>query len=375
MRFWHVIGLLIFASYGCVAPKAIQHNFAPGAKAKNIILMIGDGMGLTQISAALYANNNSFVLEKFPVVGLHKSYSSSDLITDSAAGATAFACGVKTYNSAIGLKKDTTPCFTIIEEAETKGLATGLVATSTIVHATPASFAAHQMYRILHEEIAADLASSNVDLLIGGGQQYFEERSIDHRNLIDEMIQMGYQVESFHHRSINELTINPKKNFVYFTESKHPGTVATGRNYLPFASKLAVRYLSRRGDENGFFAMIEGSQIDWACHSNDGKLTIKETIDFGNAIEEVLNFAMQDGNTLVIVTADHETGGMAIQEGSSFKKIISEFNTNGHTATLIPVFAYGPSAELFRGVYENTAIYEKMRQALGWKKMPAENGH
>jgi alkaline phosphatase len=144
---------------------------------------------------------------------------------------------------------------------------------------------------------------------------------------------------------------------------------------LPFASKLADRYLSRRGDENGFFAMIEGSQIDWACHSNDGKLTVKETLDFGNAIQEVLNFAIQDGNTLVIVTADHETGGMAIQEGSTFKKIVSEFNTNGHTATLIPVFAYGPSAELFRGIYENTAIYDKMRQALGWKKMPEENGH
>ena len=112
--------------------------------------------------------------------------------------------------------------------------------------------------------------------------------------------------------------------------------------------------------------MIEGSQIDWAGHGNEGQLLIEEVLDFDRAVGEVLDFAMADKKTLVIVTADHETGGMAINPGSEFGDIETAFTTNGHTAALVPVFAYGPGAKNFKGIYENTAIYQKMRTAWGW---------
>jgi alkaline phosphatase len=354
---------------GCNSTGYFTHSVRLEETPKNIVLLIGDGMGLTQISSAIYASSTRLAIEQFPVIGFHKTYSSNDLITDSGAGATAFACGVKTFNSAIGLRKDSSVCKTILEEAEERGLATGLIATSTLVHATPASFAAHQTNRIYYEEIAADFVNLEIDLMIGGGQQYFENRETDKRNLVRELKDRGYQIESYQNKAITDFAISSKSNLVYFSADKHPGTVSTGRNYLPYAAKLGVKFLEKK-NEAGFFLMIEGSQIDWACHAGDGKLVIKEMLDFDRAISEVLSFAKARGNTLVIVTADHETGGMAIQEDSTTKRIIAEFTTNGHTAAMVPVFAFGPGAELFSGIYENYELYHKMREAMGWKKMP-----
>ena len=159
--------------------------------AKNIILMIGDGMGIGQITAGMYATGNTLNLESFPVVGLQKTHAYNDLITDSAASATAIACGVKTYNGAIGVNKDTLPIKTIIEEAEENGLRTGLVATSTIVHATPASFIAHQPMRNMYEFIADDILASDIDLLIGGGLKYFNSQRMRGRSLLPKLRQRG----------------------------------------------------------------------------------------------------------------------------------------------------------------------------------------
>ncbi|MBK7873233.1 MAG: alkaline phosphatase [Saprospiraceae bacterium] len=327
--------------------------------------MIGDGMGLSQVSAALYENSNRLALEKFPVIGFHKSYSYDNLITDSAAGATAFACGVKTYNGAIGLTADTIRCRTILEEAESYGLATGIVVTATVTHATPAAFYAHQDLRIMHDQIAADLLKTEIDLVIGGGKRFFDNRELDNRNLYEELQSKGYIVSDYMQNDINQIGFNAKKNMVYFTGDKDPPAAAVGRDYLPYASKNAPKFLQNRS-EKGFFLMIEGSQIDWACHNKTEEWAIDELLDFNRAIEEVIEFARKDGNTLVIVTGDHETGGMSINEGSRMNKLKIEFTTNAHTGALIPVFAYGPSAHLFSGIYENTDIYKKMRQAFGF---------
>ncbi len=328
--------------------------------------MIGDGMGLSQVSAAIYSNNNRLSLEKFPVIGFHKSYSSNNLVTDSAAGATAFSCGIKTYNNAIGVNADTLPCLTILEEAEARNLATGLVATSTIVHATPAAFIAHQSYRENYEAIALDFMNTEIDLFIGGGKKFFDRRNMDDRNLIAEMRRKDYWVYDYLQADISQVRAKSNANLVYFTADNHPLAVSSGRSYLPYASKLGVNFL-RQKNENGFFLMIEGSQIDVMGHANEGKLLISELLDFDRAISEVLEFAKKDGNTLVIVTGDHESGGMGINDNSRMNFIKPKFTTNGHTATLIPVYAYGPKAELFSGIYENTAIYHKMREALGWE--------
>ena len=154
--------------------------------AKNVIFLIGDGMGVGQVTAGMYLNNNKTVLESFPVVGFHKSHSADNLITDSAAGATAFAGGIKTYNGAIGVSPVGQPRESILEEAERKGKATGMIVTSTITHATPAAFAAHVPNRRLYEDIALDYMRIDIDLLIGGGKAYFTRRD-DNRNLYENM--------------------------------------------------------------------------------------------------------------------------------------------------------------------------------------------
>ena len=335
---------------------------------KNIILMIGDGMGLTQITAGLYMNGNQLNLEEFPSVGLHKSYSSDNLVTDSAAGATAFSAGRKTYNGAIGVTPDSSILYTILEEAEDQGLATGLVSTSTIVHATPASFIAHQPQRSMYEAIAADFLDTEIDLFIGGGKKYFDRRK-DNRNLLAELTDKGYYVSSYFEQKFSELRPNPQKNLAYLTSDSDPLTYEQGRDYLQPASALACDFLNKRGAKDGFFLMIEGAQIDWGGHANNTEYIISEMIDFDNAIGAVLEFAKADGNTLVIVTADHETGGFAINPGSTQDSIVGAFTSDYHTAALIPVFAYGPGSRLFSGIYENTHIYHKMRQAFGFGEM------
>ncbi len=334
-------------------------------KAKNIIFMVGDGMGITQISSGLYSNNNSLNLERIKTIGLHKCYAYDALITDSAAGATAFACGVKTYNGAIGVDHDTIPQQTILEEAELKGLKTGLVATSTIEHATPASFAAHNKYRKNYEEIASDFVESGCDIFIGGGQKSFDRRESDDRNLSEEFVRKGYTVISHVDKTIDELDSMDIEKLVYYTADSSPLPAAQGRDYLKPAAELSIDILSKENEE-GFFLVIEGSQIDWGGHANDGKWIISEMIEFDKTIGSVLDFAEKDGNTLVVITADHETGGFAIQKESKMNELVTAFTSDYHTGDLIPVFAFGPGSEDFSGIYENTAIYHKMRAAFGW---------
>lgn len=368
---WLCISLFISACGSSNSIKYPDPEISSSKTPRNIILMIGDGMGLTQVSTALYSTKRSMNLERFQHIGFHKSYAAGELITDSAAGATAFACGIKTYNGAIGMNIDSIPQRNIIEEAEEKGLATGLVATAFIVHATPAAFFAHQPIRVMHEQIAADLLKIDIDLIIGGGKKYFDQRESDNRNLYQELQQKGYIVSDYLTRELQQLSYKPSNNLVHFTADRHPVPVTAGRNYLPYASRMAPRFLKGRAEENGFFLMIEGSQIDWAGHGNQADLMVAETLDFDRAIGEVLNFAEADGNTLVIVTADHETGGLAINPGSQVGKLKTAFTTNGHTASLVPVYAYGPGAEDFKGIYENSAIYHKMRKLLNFDNRPA----
>lgn len=366
-----VVGL---SSNGCTPKKKLVEKVVVEkevsvipAKPKNIILMIGDGMGITQITSGLYMNNNKLELERIKHIGLHKSYASDNLVTDSAAGATAFACGVKTYNGAIAVDPDTIPVPTILEEAEKKGLKTGLVATSSIVHATPASFFSHNKYRKNYEEIAVNLIDSGVDFFVGGGQKFFEQRETDDRNIADEMRAKGYTMSNFFEQDLEEVTLQPDEKFGFITAADGAVPVAQGRDYFPLASEMAYTQLDKN-NKNGFFLMIEGSQIDWGGHANDADYIITEMIEFDNIIGKVLDFAEKDGNTLVVITADHETGGFAINPKSEMGKLVTAFTSDYHTADLIPVFAFGPGAEHFQGIYENTAIYHKMRKAIGWDK-------
>jgi alkaline phosphatase len=350
---------LLLLCFGAPTPTIVP------SKPKNIILLIGDGMGLAQISAGYYANNNTIQLEKFPVTGLMTTHSSSHLITDSAAGATAFSCGCKTYNGAIGLNAKKKRCLTILEEAEQHGLATGIVVTCSVTHATPAAFISHVENRSESEAIARFFVETDIDLLIGGGLKFFNDRKTDTRNLYNELTQKGYSVSNFTEKKLPELTFLPTQPLVWFGASEEPASFADGRDWLPFAAEKAPVFLRQRSAK-GFFMLLEGSQIDWACHANEGPRTVQEVLDFNAAIGKILEFAQADGETLVIVTADHETGGLALEQGSAPDSLDLAFNTTSHTAVFVPVFAYGPGSEMFSGIMDNTSIYLKMRTLLGF---------
>ena len=330
---------------------------------KNVIFMVGDGMGISQITAGMYMNNNKLALERCSHIGLIKTHSSDNLVTDSAAGATAFACGQKTYNGAIGVNDAKEPIKTILEYAEEKGLETGLVATSTIVHATPASFAAHQPSRKMYDEIAFDMLDADVEVMIGGGKMYFEAATrADKQDLIKVLKEKNYTVAD----DVKDVTADADKIMV-FTAADDPKKKMEGRDYLMPASQLAIERLSK--SEQGFFLMIEGSQIDWGGHANDSEYIITEMLDFDETVAKVLDFVEKDGETLLVITADHETGGYAINPESVMNDtIVAGFTTGYHTAAMIPVFAHGVGAENFSGIYENTAIYDKMMEALRLKK-------
>lgn len=362
--------LNLLAVFCALFPSTTVHNSLPnpsepGRKPKNIILLIGDGMGLAQVTAGQYAHQKALNLDRVPVTGLSRTQSAKHLITDSAAGATAFSCGYKTINTYIGVDAKEKPCETILEQARKNGLAVGLVAACSITHATPASFIAHVNDRAEMEQIATYFIDTQADLLIGGGMKYFNQRKSDQRNLVAEMSQKGTVVSDFSRQPLAEMHPDPQHPFVWFSAEGEPTSVAKGRDYLPVAAGLAPAFLKQRSGK-GFFLMLEGSQIDWACHDKNGPREVSEMLDFDQAIGAILEFAARDGETLVIVTADHETGGMTLEQGTSPDSIAINFNTNYHTASMVPVYAYGPGAELFNGMYENTEIYFRMRKLFGW---------
>ncbi len=332
---------------------------------KNIILLIGDGMATPQVSAGIYWKGvGKSVWERFPVVGFHKSYSYDERVTDSAAGATAFACGQKTKNGAIGVvPPDYGPCRTILEELDGRGWATGMVVTCSATHATPASFIGHQDIRAFTEGIAEDYLHTAIDCFVGGGRGYFDDRP-DRKNLLDSLRQRGYAVQFG--TSFRKLPMDGSAPFMLFTADREPGSAATGRRYLPEATARVCEYLQKRS-EKGFFLMVEGSQIDWALHANDARWLKSEMLDFDQTVSAALEFAASNGETLVIVTGDHECGGTALNYSANKRGFETVFTTRLHSAAMVPVYAYGPQAGLFSGIFENTDIYYKMWAALGAK--------
>lgn len=331
--------------------------------AKNIILMIGDGMGTAQVYAGLVASKGNFNLSRFKYVGFSRTNSFDSFITDSAAGATAFSIGRKTYNGAIGVDADGQPHETILETAEKSGLSTGLIATCAITHATPAAFIAHQPSRTLDEDIAADFLKTDIDVIIGGGRKHFVYRS-DGRNLIDELEDKGYKI-AYSIEGVEEVSTG---KLAAFLADEHLPKVTEGRGImLPASTRSAIQILKQ--NRHGFFLMVEGSQIDWGGHANESDYVIEETLDFDAAVGIALDFAEKDGETLVIVTADHETGGYALTNGDlKTGEVEGKFVGGNHSGVMVPVFAFGPGAEEFLGIYHNTAIYDKMMKAFAFVK-------
>lgn len=334
---------------------------------KNIILMIGDGMGISQVTAGR-TYKGSLELDKFRTLGLLLTHAYGKYyVTDSAAGATALSSGVKTYNGAIGVGPDTTKVETALERAEKLGKKTGIVVSCSITHATPASFVAHVPNRAMQLEIAEQMSSADVDIYLGSGWGWFLPQSkggrrTDGRDLVATMQKRGYVYVSSDSgfRSL-DLTTSEKilglfaKNHVPEAQKRVPSLVEM--------TAKAISFLS--GSANGFFLMVEGSQIDWAGHDNKSDQIAVEMADFDDAIGEALRFAQQNPETLIIVTADHETGGYSLVGGSREKRQIEgKFIYGGHTAAMVPLFSTGPSAERFAGIQENSNVGKILLELL-----------
>ncbi len=352
-----IVGLMLAAS------------FANAQKSpKNIILMIGDGMGYNTVSLRILEANGTSNFERFTHIGSIKTYNSDGGITDSAAGGTAFAIGEKTKDGVVGMDANLQPKTNLMEVAQKNKQATGIVVTCALTHATPASFSAHQPKRKMAEEIANDIINSNIDLLVGGGIKHFTKRK-DGRNLFDEAKTKGYNVFT---DTTSYFSATPQKAMVLVADEHLKAADKERGNFLPRATMKTIELL--RDNTKGSFMMAQGSQIDWAAHGNDANQIKAEMADFDKTIGAVLDFAQKDGNTLVIVLADHDTGGLTLPPtevnnlSEEYGSYVVKFSTGAHCGTLIPVFAYGPGAEKFQGIYQNSDAFHKIMQLKKWGK-------
>ncbi|MBI1192410.1 MAG: alkaline phosphatase [Bacteroidetes bacterium] len=358
-----IVGLALLVVSGCHTAGLLSAvDYRPDQPVRNVIFVVGDGMGLAQITAGMYARDNTSVFEQFPVVGLIKTHSADELITDSAAGATAFSCGQKTYNGAIAVDSNRQPLRTIFEEGDERGYGTGVVVTSTLTHATPAAFYAHDESRSNYEAIAEDLVLSGLDVAIGYGKEEFNARK-DARDLLAVLSERGFKVQD----NLEEVDVRKRqRQFVGLPGVDPPRFSERPKDFLSRGAVLALDQL--KANKEPFILVLEGSQIDWAGHANDTEYLIGEMLDFESALQAVLRWAEKDGETLVVVTADHETGGLTLTGGDlSTGAIAANYSSKQHTAVMVPVFAFGPAATLFSGMYDNTAIHSKLRRALGWE--------
>ena len=324
---------------------------------KNIILFIGDGMGPAHVAAARIVSlgpGGRLTMDSMPISGFVTTYSANALVTDSAAAGTALATGVKTNNGMISIAPNGKRLKTILEASREIGKATGLVTTTSITDATPAAFASHVENRGQQEAIAGQLIASRVDVLFGGGKAYFVPNASgdswrsDNRDILAEAKSKGYSVIN----ATDELkSINSRKIVGLFSQ----GNLTTKDPEPPLSVLAAKAIETLSANEKGFFLMVEGGQIDIASHHNDFDEMIKQLLEFDKAVAQGLAFAQKDGNTLVIVTADHETGGLTLLCDDK-GKLKPSWSSGGHSGSVVPLYAFGPGAGHFSGLLDNTQV-------------------
>lgn len=341
-------------------------------KPRQIILMIGDGMGITQVYAAMTAQKGTLQMARCPYTGFVKTNSADNYVTDSAAGGTAYSTGKKVNNGVLGISPSGDTLQTLFDYAKAAEKSTGFAVTCAVTHATPASFYAHVKSRDDAESIALQLSQADIDCWFGGGLKYFTNRD-DKIVLTDTLKKRGYSVLT----DVSNLLSGDKpflqssgKNSVKLAGlfyDEHPPRLSKGRDgYFEQAVTTAIDVLDN--DEDGFFLMVEASQIDWGGHLKSEDYIIQEAVEFDQVIGKVLDYAQKDGNTLVIITADHETGGMTVPGGSLENgEVKANFTTFDHTGTLVPIFAYGPGSQEFTGLMENTDVFKKILQLINEK--------
>ena len=319
---------------------------------KNVILLISDGAGLSQIWAAATANRGALNVMNCRTMGYLQTNPSDDYNTDSAAAGTAIATGGKTRNRHIGVDHSGAPAENIVERLAAAGMACGIVSNDGLAGATPSAFYAHQQERNMTEAILSDLLRSPASLVIaGGGRQRNGE-------LIDRLEEVGVGVCE----SIGELKTMPQRDGerIVCLDADRPGD---GYRVIEMAFDESIRRLS--GDPDGFFLMVEGAKIDSGGHDNDIDRCVDEYLSFDRMVGRALEFADRNGETLLIVTSDHETGGLVLIDGDyATGSVLGHFATNDHTGAPVPIFAYGPSSGKFSGFIQNSDIKDKIIESL-----------
>ena len=322
---------------------------AADAEIRNVIFMIGDGMGLEQVSCAWVLNHGKLNLDNMPYTGISRTYSASDLITDSGAGGTALAVGQKTDNGHVGSDSEGEPLYSMLDKAAKLGKKTGVVVTCHLADATPADFCCHDDYRYHYDAIIADYAEGGVDYIAGGGRDYFGPKREDGRDIVAEMKDKGYNYAT----TQEELLAAPLPVLGLMSDDNLPVAQERGDLFRKMTAR-GIEALSEAAGEKGFVMMIEGSSIDDWQHENDIEKAMEELLDFDRTLGDVLQWAAADGHTLVVVTADHATGALTLQDGDlETGRIGVAFGNQSHNGIAVPVYAWGPGSQFFPGIREN----------------------
>ena len=330
--------------------------------------MIGDGMALPQVFATMLATGDDLAFCQFPYIGVVDTRSKSNTITDSAAGGTALACDEKTKNGMVGMNSDTVAMPTILDVLAEQGKSTGIVVTCYSGHATPADFYAKVPKRSMYEEIAVQMAESDkLNVMIAGGRKHFTQRK-DSINLLERMEnELGWTI----YDTLANINTDCMK-YAVLADDDHMPVYPDRGEFLPDGVRTALETLEK--DEDGFFLMVEGSQIDFACHAHDSVWMVNETVDFSNAVQVALDYARTHDNTLVVVTADHETGGLTmIDRKGKYTNVEFDYSTGSHTCLPVMIYAYGPGAELFTGWMQNNEVKARILKACNIESTAVES--
>ena len=316
---------------------------------RNVIIMIGDGMGLEQVSCAWVVNHGKLNFDSFPYTGISRTWCTDRLITDSGAGGTALAAGRKTAESHVGTAADNSDLASVLVKAQQLGKKTGVAVTCHLADATPCDFCCHNEYRYNQDDLIADYVDCGVDYISGGGLDWFTVNRKDGRDITKEMAAAGYTVAL----TEDELMKAELPVIGILAPDNLPVAMERGDLYRHTVAR-GLDILSRESGDNGFVMMLEGSCIDDWLHGNDIGKAMEELLDFDRTIGDVLKWAEADGHTLVVVTADHATGCLTLQDGDLEKGEIGVyFASESHNGIAVPIYAWGPGSEAFTGIKEN----------------------
>ena len=364
-------------------------------KVKNVIYLIGDGMGFGAVTSLLLSEDEMTGFEQASVIGLSETCSANNYVTDSAAGGTALATGTRTNNGFVGADPEGNQLTSVLRKAQAMGKKTGIVVNTTLTEATPAAFYAGVTSRKMVFDIAKQFTESNVDVAIGGGLDHFIARP-DSLDLTATLIEKGYDVflnwetvlgtdsEKFvgilplydlHRREENNGTASAAEGqevclaaqLASLNEDVNTTHLSEPTVYLEKATVKALDILSRN-NKDGFFLMIESAIIDGYGHNNDSDGMIVEMKEFNRTLQNMIDYVNNNPETLLVVTADHETGGTGVyyngHKPGNEGPVKLNFSTSGHTGTVVPIFAYGPGAENFAGLMKNTDVPKKIEALM-----------